>query len=424
VSRKIAEFHRDLNWSEVFASARIPFTRWDFKVQEAVSVSSILIAQFWLQWLVGTAGRSASSYVGLREAAISSAGILLIARLWILEKHYFIGGLKAIFRNVENLSPADAKRSLPLHSSPLLAGFEGAYNALLGRLADYQRELSHWIQYQTEESRYQALGEISALTLHDISAPIQVIQFFAERVRESPDCLKNPEYVRQLSDNVDKAVQMIRSLRSYLADPTAGAASVDYGTCHSHVFQLLETQFRSRGLSSIRLTADPRLMPLRLKVTKVDLTHVMFNLLKNGIENLLATETSEPAIAISLRERGEDYAVLCVEDNGSGLTPERYELLTSIAHSGTVVRESMGLRLIRRVVERNQGSLTVDAPSGRGTCFLLRLPLETAGNDGPLKRFTGATSETIAGWSAPASRSEKVPAPAPAASRGSGSTDP
>jgi signal transduction histidine kinase len=372
----------------------------------------------WLQYLVGTDVHPENlGQIGLREGLISFSGIALIARIWILEKFYLIGALESIFKNLEGFSPESSRPILALHSSPLLAGFERLFNTLLSKLGAYQKELSHWIQYQTEESRYQALGEISALTLHDISAPFQVIQFFTEKVRESPDCLKNPEYVRQLSENVDKAVKMIRSLRAHLADSAPGITSVDYGTSHLHVFQLLEAQFRDQGLENIRFTIDPALMTMRLKITKVDLIHVIFNLIKNSVENLLKNQVAAPRISVSLQEHGTDYVVIEIQDNGTGLSSQRFEELTSIAYSGNAVRESMGLRLVRRVVERNKGTLSVKEGPDNGTHFHLRLFLALV-DDQPnppeekseTKRFAAEPTDQMSGWGLPPAASDQ-PAP-------------
>ena len=106
--------------------------------------------------------------------------------------------------------------------------------------------------------------------------------------------------------------------------------------------------------------------------------HVLLNLFGNSVENLLGNSIPNPRIDVRLGKLSGGQALVSFKDNGTGLSAERYEELTAFAFlpSGHISKgASLGLRLVRRLVERNHGKLeVVDLPAGEnGTVFHLSL---------------------------------------------------
>jgi signal transduction histidine kinase len=74
-----------------------------------------------------------------------------------------------------------------------------------------------------------------------------------------------------------------------------------------------------------------------------------------------------------------DYLVVAVSDTGEGISPEMqcqiWEPFFSTKKDGT----GLGLAITRRVVEAHEGRINIDSSVGRGTRFVVELPINEVG---------------------------------------------
>jgi signal transduction histidine kinase len=111
----------------------------------------------------------------------------------------------------------------------------------------------------------------------------------------------------------------------------------------------------------------------RLTVSGSELNQVWTNLLDNAIDALGPRGT----ITVTTRRDG-DCAVVGIADDGPGLPAETAERIFDPFFTTKDVGQGTGLGLTtarRIVVDRHDGSLTVESEPGR-TAFRVRLPFE------------------------------------------------
>ena len=83
------------------------------------------------------------------------------------------------------------------------------------------------------------------------------------------------------------------------------------------------------------------------------------------------------------------YLSSLLEDNGIGMDRETREKLFSLFFSSKGIKGTgLGLFISNKIVDKHGGSIRVDSEPGRGTRFLVRLPLEAR----PSTRPEGETS--------------------------------
>ena len=113
-----------------------------------------------------------------------------------------------------------------------------------------------------------------------------------------------------------------------------------------------------------------------------ELVRVAENLIENAIK-YGASEAANPIVEIAVqRVRGD--GTLVVRDHGPGIAPEHIPRLTerfyrvdagqSRAKGGT----GLGLALVKHVVARHRGHISIDSKLGEGSTFEVRLPLYSA----------------------------------------------
>lgn len=99
----------------------------------------------------------------------------------------------------------------------------------------------------------------------------------------------------------------------------------------------------------------------------------------NLIQNALQAMDHKGTLTISLRREGED-ALVAISDTGCGMPPELQARIfdpfftTKAAGEGT----GLGLDIVRKIVEKHRGRITVDSEIGRGSTFTVHLPIAGA----------------------------------------------
>ena len=378
ISAHIRELHRRQDWSSVFKRAAWSESSPMPSLYEGAllvgSLANVFVAEaFFLATRV-----SDGAAFGPGMVLISAAGLLSAGRVWYVCRRFHSEALWAIFMSLDGLEPGDAHGSLPLHSDRLLARFEQTVNALAERVQAHEQELSHWVSRRAVEHRLLALAEFSALVVHDLSAPLQSIRLAADQLSGERDRLPHPESLDRIVLNSSRTLELVQSLRAYLraSAPPERGARVDETL--RYVMRILSTRHPASQTVRLRYEPDPSLAGIHLDISTADLIHVLTNVIGNGLENMFAGASSSPELRVRLITADSNIAVLSIQDSGSGLSPERFEELTGfalLAPSGPGSRQSLGLRLVRRLVERNGGSLKVAAPQSGvvGTEFLLEL---------------------------------------------------
>ncbi|HBB93346.1 MAG: hypothetical protein A2X22_13430 [Bacteroidetes bacterium GWF2_49_14] len=113
-----------------------------------------------------------------------------------------------------------------------------------------------------------------------------------------------------------------------------------------------------------------------LSVDPVHFTNIIHNL----IDNALKYTQADPRIVIHTRA-GESTFTIEVEDNGIGISPEAqrhvfekfYRVPTGNLHN--VKGTGIGLYYVKTMVEAHNGTITVKSEQGKGSRFIINLPL-------------------------------------------------
>lgn len=104
----------------------------------------------------------------------------------------------------------------------------------------------------------------------------------------------------------------------------------------------------------------------------------LHQLLANLIHNAIQYTPTGGRVAVDARPDGED-AVIRVRDTGPGMTADDREIAFARKQRGSAAEESegtgVGLALAREIARAHGGSIEIDTAPGRGTCFVVRLPL-------------------------------------------------
>jgi signal transduction histidine kinase len=215
---------------------------------------------------------------------------------------------------------------------------------------------------------FATLGELAAGLAHEIRNPLAGIAGVIEIV--SRDLPPGSPARAVIKDAKEEAVQINRILTDLLetARPKPPQFQVkDIGSTAEHAVLFARQQAITKRIM-IELDKDEDIPPFDHDPNQIN--QVLLNLLLNAIQAM----DNPGTIYVTLR-RDKDAALITVADQGKGIAPETLPnifrpFFTTKGH-GT----GLGLSLARRIVESHRGTISVRSEVGKGTQFVIRLPI-------------------------------------------------
>ncbi len=94
--------------------------------------------------------------------------------------------------------------------------------------------------------------------------------------------------------------------------------------------------------------------------------------------------------------RAEPWMTIEVADNGIGMDRETREKIFSLFFSSKGLKGTgLGLFISNKIVEKHGGTIEVDSEPGRGTRFIVRIPLVARPSTTPDGEIAGARAAEI-----------------------------
>ena len=150
----------------------------------------------------------------------------------------------------------------------------------------------------------------------------------------------------------------------------------------------------------IRLTFHSNAPGLETVFDHDKLEKILFNLLSNAIKFTLGP--GDVSVTVDVGEAGEEHMVeIRVEDTGIGIPVEKQELIFERYFQSdlpnTIINQGsgIGLAITKEFVRIHGGTVSVDSEVGKGSCFVVALPLKKRSGE-VVKEMIRETVESVA----------------------------
>lgn len=243
------------------------------------------------------------------------------------------------------------------------------FNDMVAQLKASREEIHRLHQTQMSRAEHFAtLGELAAGLAHEIRNPLAGIAGVIEIV--SRDLPPDSPARGVIQDAKEEALQINRILTDLLetARPKPPSFQVkDIAATAEHAVMFARQQAVTKRIM-IEFDQGQEIPPVAHDPNQIN--QVLLNLLLNSIQAMEKAGT----IYVSLR-RDHDVALVTVADEGKGISPE---ILPNIFRPFFTTKghgTGLGLSLARRIVESHSGAITVRSEVGKGTQFVIQLPI-------------------------------------------------
>jgi signal transduction histidine kinase len=210
---------------------------------------------------------------------------------------------------------------------------------------------------------------------HELRTPITIIKGFAETLQDLPSVsvpmlTEITEKIVRNCHRMDTLVKNLLTLSDIEYVPDSRFVPCDVVALADNCRHLLSTLSPTTRVDiemsheKIMIEADPDLLELAL-----------MNLLENGIKY-----SNTPAhLTIYLKQQG-DEVLFAVQDRGIGIPPgdvahvfERFYTVNK-AHSRRLGGAGLGLSIVKTIIEKHEGTVSVASVLGQGTTFTFNIP--------------------------------------------------
>src|SRR6202790_228431 len=223
-------------------------------------------------------------------------------------------------------------------------------------------------------SRVTTMGELTASLAHEVNQPIAAALTNANTclrwlTRDHPDLEEAREAAARIVKDATRAAQIISRTRLLFKKGTAQRELVSVNEMVREMIVLLRGEAtRHKILIGTELEVDlPQILGDR-----VQLQHVLMNLMLNGIEAMKEVDGKRELMIKSQRAENEEV-VVSVHDTGMGLPAEQADQIFKAFFTTKPQGTGMGLSISRSIVESHGGRLWAAGNTPRGASFYFKL---------------------------------------------------
>jgi PAS domain S-box-containing protein len=215
--------------------------------------------------------------------------------------------------------------------------------------------------------RLVAIGETARMIGHDLRNPLQGISGAVEILRRH-FAQRADEMTLEMLQTIDGCVEYANGIVGDVLDYT--------GELHLELKKTNPKRVTNDVLSLIQLPSNITLSDLTegKPEIEVDVDKIQ-RVFVNIIENAIAAMPKGGKITIRSRVRRKDLEIQFT-DTGAGIPKKEMRMIWKPFHTTKAKGIGLGLSICKRIVEAHGGAISVTSTVGKGTTFLIKLPIE------------------------------------------------
>ncbi len=243
-------------------------------------------------------------------------------------------------------------------------------------LEGYAKHLEEKVRVSTEKlnnaERLAAIGETAGMIGHDIRNPLQSIIGEVFLVKDALGDLPENENKESLLDSINLIEEqtlyinkIVSDLQDYAKPLTPAIPECDL----EEVIQGIALQINNTAnikISYVILKPFPT-----LKTDPSFIKRILTNLMRNGIQ---AMEEKGGQLTVKVFPR-ETSVIIAVADIGMGIPEEAKERIFKPLFTTKSKGQGFGLAVVKKLVEALEGNVSFETKKGKGTTFIVELPL-------------------------------------------------
>jgi len=222
------------------------------------------------------------------------------------------------------------------------------------------------------KQRMTAMGELASGVAHEIRNPLNTISTIIQQLNKDFEPQESAEEYHQLAGLVHKEVKRINhTVQDFLhfsrpeaVQPEEFSLSTFLSEIRQQFAVSLESghvQFNLKEEWNGKVYWDPRQM-----------RQVFINLIQNAQE---AMTGSNSQILLSIQQQDKANLTIRLSDTGPGISENMQGNIFNLYFTTKASGTGIGLSIVQRIIYEHDGLITVESEKGKGTSFIMQLPI-------------------------------------------------
>jgi len=302
--------------------------------------------------------------------AVLSLGLLIFIILRLFEKliNRPISLLKDKMKKVQD---GDLTVRLDPLKNDEIGSLTVSFNLMVEKLKAANREIETLYNQRIDRAEHlAAFGELAAGLAHEVKNPLSGMKGALEIISQNATAADpQKEIFQEMLVQIDKIINIIQDFLSYARPKPPHFSRVVPGLFVKNAVRLARTQLDGKD---IRFHFHPLKEDTLICLDADRLQEVILNLLLNSI----AAIDKKGNIFIILRIVPNRALFVFVVDEGCGIKESQLPQIFNPFFSTKKGGAGLGLSICKKIIDAHKGTISVHSREGKGTTFILRLPLD------------------------------------------------
>jgi two-component system NtrC family sensor kinase len=316
---------------------------------------------------------------------------------WIVVAHILarmiVRPLKALEEEMRQIAEGKLEKVAINSKDREIVSLTNAFNKMLKELELRQKHL-----IQTE--KLASLGTLVSGVAHELNNPLSNISSSCQILMEEfedADMEYKKQLLSQIDEQTERARNIVHSLLEFSRHKEFKKETLPLKRLFEETILFVKGEIPAGAKINLDIQEDVFVLADKQRIQQVFL-----NLIKNALQSIADEgslfirarkhifnwKTEEKEICEYPRFRGKctgkcpdekDTIDIEIEDTGSGMPPE---VLPKIFDPFFTTKDvgkgsGLGLFIVQEIIEEHDGCIGVDSEIGKGTCFLIRLPIRS-----------------------------------------------
>lgn len=290
--------------------------------------------------------------------------------LALLLSDYLLRPLMLLKANLKRVKLSESTHKIDWKGNDEISELISEYNRMT-------EELVKSAELLARSERESAWREMAKQVAHEIKNPLTPMKLSVQYLEKAWKD-KASDWDERLNRFVQTLIQQIESL-SEIASAFSDFASMPAATHErvdlNEVIRDATGLFKDNENIDIRINIPSDQKELFVFADRRQLLRVFNNLIQNSIQAI--GNSPKGIIQIDLLTEDE-YCLVKVTDNGSGITPEQQERIFSPYFTTKTSGTGLGLAIVKNIISGVGGQISFTSVQNQGTTFSIKLPLAHA----------------------------------------------
>jgi len=309
---------------------------------------------------------------------ITFVGIIIAASISYFLANRVVQPIRHLVLASKRIAGGDLDYNVKLKAKDEISELGEAFNSMALSLKDRDERLKEQATLTIMKSEKLAtIGQLASGVAHEINNPLGGILSYSHLVLEDMDA-DDPgrENVEKIAVQATRCKEIVKGLLDYSRQTEPKMSVANVNKILSVALSLVEKQALFHNIEVIKyLSPDP----IQVMADTSQIQQVFINIIINAAESM---EGQGKFVLQTKKSEDGNSAKIEFTDTGHGIPEENIEKLfdpfftTKEVGHGT----GLGLAVSYGIIERHKGSIEVKSDVGKGTSFIVSLPLHKEQN--------------------------------------------